>query len=282
MLIACVSAVSLAASALICGVTGAFEGLTWLWLFPVSFVGSFLLLALLWFGMFVAMAYAVDMKKDWDKDSPFYRGVVRLTMDALLPILKVHVETRGVEQLPKDGRFLLVCNHIHDTDPVILMWTFPNSQLAFISKRENEQKFLIGPFLKRLLGQSINRENDREALKTILNCIKLIKNDEVSIGVFPEGYIRESHLLYPFRSGVFKIAQKAGVPVVVCTLQGTQDIYKNMKTWSPSYVKLHLVGVISVEEQKGRTAVDIAHQAHQMMADDLGPDKVLPEDAEIT
>ena len=39
------------------------------------------------------------------------------------------------------------------------------------------------------MGQMLNRENDREALKTIVTCIRLLKDDEVSIGVFPEGGI---------------------------------------------------------------------------------------------
>ena len=282
MLIAWVCAIALAGALGICAAVDAFAGLTWLWLLPVCLFGSILLLAACWFLLLVIMAKAVDMTEDQDKDSLFYRGVTRLTIDALLPILKVHVEAQGLKQLPKDSRFLLVCNHLHDTDPIVLLWAFPKSQLGFISKRENDTKFLIGPFLRKLLCQPINRENDREALKTILNCIKLIKEDEISVGVFPEGYIRGDNLMHPFRSGVFKIAQKANVPVVVCTLQGTQHIYKNMKTWSPSFVKLHLVGVITPEEQQGRTAVDIAHEAYQMMAHDLGPDLVFSETAENT
>ena len=278
MLIGSFLVISLAVAAAVCGLTGSFMTLTWAWLLPVSLVGTFLVLTGLWFLMILVMAKSVDMEKEREKDSPFYRTVAMLTINALIPVLKVTIRTRGLEQTPKDGRFLLVCNHLHDTDPIVLLWAFPKSQLAFISKRENDRMKLIGPFLRKLLCQPINRENDREALKTILKCIRLIKEDEVSIGVFPEGYIHDDHLLYPFRGGVFKIAQKANVPVVVCTLQNTYVIYKNLKTWTPSTVELHLVGVITPEQMQGRTAMDIAKQAHQMMADDLGPEKVLPEE----
>ena len=280
MLILCVCILALAGSLGLCAAVSAFEGLVWLWLLPVGFVGGVLILAGLWFLLIVIIAASVNMESVDEKKEPFCRAVVMLTIKALVPLLKIRIETRGLEQTPKDGRFLLVCNHLHDTDPIVLLWAFPKSRLAFISKREADGKFLVGPLLRQILCQPINRENDREALKTILNCIKLIKDDRVSIGVFPEGYIFGDNLLHPFRGGVFKIAQKANVPIVVCTIQGTQPIFKNIKTWTATSVKLHLVGVISVEQQQGRTAVDIAQQAHDMMAEDLGPELVLPEAAE--
>ena len=258
-------------------VSGAFGDLSWLWVLPLSLLGCFVLLVLLWFAMMVLMAKKVDLDQTQEKDDPIYRKVIDLTIGALLILLRIKIHTAGTEQLPASGRFLLVCNHLHDTDPVVLLRVFRKSKLAFISKRENDAKFIIGPFLRKILCQPINRENDREALKTILRCIQLIKKDEVSIGVFPEGYVSRDRLLHPFRGGVFKIAQKANVPIVVCTLRNTHHIYANMKKLKPTEVTLHLVGVIPAEELQGRTAVDIAAQAHEMMARDLGPDLVLQE-----
>jgi len=172
---------------------------------------------------------------------------------------------------------LLVCNHLSLLDPVILLAYFRKSQLAFISKQENNSMFLVGKLMHKILCQLINRENDREALKTIIACIRLIQEDAVSVGVFPEGYIHGDELLHPFRSGVFKIAQKANVPIVVCTLQNTQKVKKNMPQLKPTDVHLHLVGVLQPEEFEGLTTVDIANRVHAMMVEDLGPDLVLPE-----
>ena len=84
----------------------------------------------------------------------------------------------------------------------------------------------------------------------------------------------EHRLWSPFRHGVFKIAQRTGVPIVVCTLQGTQHVLKNAVKLKPSSVQMHLVGVI--EEVKGRNTVELGEQAYRMMADDLGPELVLP------
>ena len=272
--IVCVLAVILAV--LLCMCSGAFGSLAWLWVLPVGLIGGVLALAVLVFLLLWLMCKTVDMDKPQEKDSAFFRNVAHLVVDALLPVLRIRIHTQGLEKLPGSGRFLLVCNHIHDIDPAVLLTVFRKQQLAFISKRENDQKFIIGPFLHRIMCQPINRENDREALKTILKCIQLIKDDEVSIGVFPEGYTSLDGLLHPFRSGVFKIAQKADVPIVVCTVRNTRSALRNAKRLKPTDIHLHLVGVIEPQELKGVTAVQIGERVHAMMAEDLGPDLVLP------
>jgi len=278
MLLGIVCILSLLSAALICLGFGAFATLGWLWVFPVAAVGTFLGLALIWFALMFLMSKLVKMDRVQEKDDPFYRGVLHLTIGALIPLLGVKIRTQGLEKTPKEGRFLLVCNHLDDTDPVVLLHCFKKNQLAFISKRENDKKFIVGPFLRQILCQPINRENDREALKTILRCIQLLKDDLVSVGVFPEGYVSLDRLLHPFRPGVFKIAQKAKVPIVVCTLRDTHHIFANAMRLKPTEVELHLLDVIPAEELEGVTTVQIADRVHKMMADDLGPELVLSMD----
>ena len=277
MLIGIVSLLSALAAAGVCFASDAFCGLSWLWVLPVSFVGSFLTLGFLYFLLLWFMCAIVDMEKMPEEDNRFYRLLATLTAQAATTILLMRVHKKGMEKLPKEGRFLLVCNHINDLDPVTLLAFFPKSQLAFISKRENDTRFLVGPLMRKLLCQPINRENDREALKTILKCIQILKEDKASIAVFPEGYTSLDGLLHPFRPGAFKIAQKANVPIVVCTLQNTNKPFKNIAKLKPTHVHLHLVDVIPAEEVKAVTTVELANRIHEMMAQDLGPELVLPE-----
>ncbi len=261
----------------ICFAAGGFSGLGWLWQLPLSVVGCVVGLAVTFFLVLWIASALVDTEKPQEKDNPFYRALTQTTARVAIWILRMRVHTKGLEQLPKDGRFLLVCNHLSLLDPVMLLAYFRKSQLAFISKRENSSMFLVGKLMHRMMCQLINRENDREALKTIITCIRLIQEDQVSIAVFPEGYIHGDELLHTFRSGVFKIAQKTKVPIVVCTLQNTQKVKKNMPHFKPTDVHLHLVGVVRPEEYGELTTVDIANRVHAMMAEDLGPDLVLQE-----
>lgn len=259
----------------ICVAADAFADFTWMWKLPVGFAGTYLVLILGLFILVLIMTALVDMKKVQQTDNGFYRAVTYGAISVAAPFLGLRLHTEGLEKTPKEGRCLVVCNHLFDLDPVFLLMAFREKQLAFISKRENDKMFIVGPFLHKMLGQSINRENDREALKTILNCVQIIKDDKASIAVFPEGYVSKDRKLHPFRSGVFKIAQRANVPIVVCTLRNTHHIMHNALRLKPTDIYLHLVGVIPAEELKGVTAIQIGDRVHAMMAEDLGPELVL-------
>ena len=276
MLIYLLIIVSAASAGIICLGTGAFLSAAWLWTLPVSFAGCLLGLSLVLFLLVWFLSEIIDLNKPQEKDNPFYRWMIGVLASAAIVLLRMRVHTSGLEKTPKEGRFLLVCNHLNDLDPVTLLAFFPKSQLAFISKRENSGLFVAGKLMHRILCQPINRENDREALKTILKCIDLLKKDMVSIAVFPEGYTSMDEKLHPFRHGVFKIAQKAQVPVVVCTLQNTQKVFHNAAGLKPTDVHLHLLAVIPPEEYKGITAVELGERVYQLMAEDLGPENVLP------
>lgn len=260
----------------------AFSTWAWLWVLPVGFAGTYLGLLVGLFVVVLIMAALVDMDKVQERDNSFYRAVAYGVVSVAMPLLRIRFHVEGLEKTPKEGRCLVVCNHLFELDPIFLLLAFREKRLAFISKREVDKMFIVGKFLHKMLGQPINRENDREALKTILNCVQIIKENKASIAVFPEGYIHPERRLYPFRSGVFKIAQRANVPVVVCTLRNTQYILKNALRLKPTDVYLHLVGVIPAEELNGVTATHIGDRAYEMMAQDLGPDLVMPTEKRDT
>lgn len=283
MLIVIFAALSLLAGSGLCLLTDAFADLNWLWVLPLGAIGAFVVEMALWFLMVVIMGTVADMEKKQEEDSKFYRWVLQKTIASLLPMMGIRFHTKGFEQKLPEGRFLLVCNHLHDIDPAMILYNFPKSQIGFIGKREVKEMFLIGPFLKKTMGQFVNRENDREALKTILECIRIIQEDKASIAVFPEGYILPDRLFRPLKPGVFKIAQRAKVPIVVCTLQDTHKALGTVAKLKGADVHLHLVGIIQAEELEGVTTVDVAHRVYNMMAQDLGPDLVYPlEKAENT
>lgn len=254
---------------------GAFDSLAWLWTLPVGFFGGTLMGCLLALLFLWAICAPVRLEKPQEEDSKFYRVVITAYARFIVKFLRMKLQITGMEKVPKDGRFLLVCNHLYDLDPVALMAVFKGWQLAFISKKENDKKFLVGKALHMILGQPINRENDREALKTILRCVKILKEDKASVAVFPEGYTSRDGLLHPFRSGVFKIAQKAKVPIVVCTLQNTRQVFGNFLRLKSTPIPLHVIDVVEPEQFQDVTTVEIANQIHSMMAQDLGPEKVL-------
>lgn len=253
------------------------EGLNWLWMIPVLSLGFTLLGVLLAFLFLLFLASIVDLKKEQQDDSKLYRKTVELYLQSALPPLRWYIKTTGMEKVPESGRFLLVCNHVSLADPVVLLRVFTGKQLAFISKKENQSMFLVGKVMHKMLCQPIDRENDKAALKTIIRCIQILREDKASVAVFPEGYIHEDKKLHHFRSGVFKIAKKTEVPIVVCTMKNTKDAISNLLHHRRTDIQVTVLQTIQPEEYKDITTVDLGERIYQMMAEDLGPENVSQE-----
>ena len=278
MLLSLILAASLLSSVGACLGGGCFESLAWLWVLPLSFVGSFLGLLVLALLFLVAVILPLDSKAQRTDDSRFYRTLANWYIELIVTVLPLRIEVEGLEKRPEGGRFMLVSNHLHEIDPAILMRYFPKAQLAFIAKKEVEDMFLVGKILPQLMSQFIDRENDREALKTIVRCIQLLKEDKVSIGVFPEGGINNQRKLKHFRPGVFKIAQKAKVPIVVCTLRDTHKAIGTILKLKRATVTLHILDVVSTDWMEGRTTVEIADRVYETMKADLGEENLFVEE----
>lgn len=277
MLLGVIIAVCVAAALVICLLTGGFAGLSWLWMVPVMTLGFVLLGIALAFLFLLILASAVDLNKEQKEDSKLYRKTIELYLESALPPLRWHIKTTGMEKVPASGRFMLVCNHVSLADPVVLLRVFTGKQLAFISKKENQSMFLVGKVMHKMLCQPVNRENDREALKTIIRCIQLIREDKASVAVFPEGYIHEDKKLHHFRSGVFKIAKKTEVPIVVCTVKNTKDAISNLLHHRRTDIQVSVLETIQPEAYADMSTVELGERIYQMMAADLGPENISTE-----
>jgi 1-acyl-sn-glycerol-3-phosphate acyltransferase len=248
----------------------------------LAFIGGGLLAAVLaliagWIGglllvllFLVAVCLPVDRETPPENDSKFFRIIAKLYIDMAIRLGRIELRTEGLEKIPKEGRFMLVCNHLNELDPAVMLHCFPDSQLAFISKKENKYLPIISQVMHKLMCPLIDRENDREALKTILRCIDMLKQDKVSIGVFPEGYVSLDGRLRHFRGGVFKIAQKTGVPIVVCTIRNTKKAMRDLFAMRKTWIEMHLVDVVDAEEVKATATMDMAERVYEIMIRDLG------------
>ena len=75
---------------------------------------------------------------------------------------------------------------------------------------------------------------------------------------------RTEDALLPFRNGVFKIAQKSNVPIVVCSLVNSRAILHNMFR-KHTEVWLDVLDVVPAEELDGKTAIEVGERVHAVM-----------------
>ena len=242
------------------------------WLTPLLIIAIFISLVILQFLTLLFMILTTDLNGKSGKGEGLFRFLLKNSLPLVLGAAKVIVRTNGLEKAPNSKNVFLVCNHQYDFDPAIIINFLPQLKLRFIGKKEilTEKKFFAKAML-RLSCLFIDRENDREAAKTIVNAIKHLKEERGSIALFPEGYCSADDELLPFRNGSLKVAVKSRVPVVVCVVNNTKKIVPNMfrKT---TVVDFRVLDVINPEQYENMTTSelgDIIHQKMQNALDDI-------------
>lgn len=233
------------------------------------FIGLILAFLILHFGILCIIILLTDREKTVKENfSKFFRSYVKLTLPIFFKLARVDITLSGEEKIPQDQRVLLVCNHIDNFDPVVIINSLPDLELAFIGKKEIYSKMVfVSKAMHLIHGLYIDRDNDRKAVETIVKASKLIKEDICSVCIFPEGYTSRDGRLQPFRNGAFKIATKSKAPIVVCTVSGTDKIVKNMFR-RKTQVTLKVLDVVYTDE-KGITTHDIGEAVHSTMLSDL-------------
>lgn len=178
--------------------------------------------------------------------------------------MRVKITVKGKNKLPGSSRFLFVCNHISWLDPAIAMVILRKYHIAFISRKENYSYPIANKFLYKTACLAIDRDNDREALKTINKAVEFLKSGACAIGIYPEGWITKDGKLQEFRHGAFRIAKKAEAPVVVAKISGAEKILKK-PLWKKCEVLLEIKDVIPKEYVSEHKTKEISEHAREIM-----------------
>ena len=227
----------------------------------------FLWQILLWlFWIFVNLT--ISKKKEYNITSKFYNWAFVLWYRYMMIAGRLKVHVTGYDKVPFGKRFLLVSNHCSKFDNFIQCAVLKKTQLAYISKPENFKIPIGGRFMRRGLYLSLPRGNTREEFKVIMKAIEYIKEDKVSIGIFPEGTRSKDGNLQEFKPGAFKIAEKAKCPVVVCCMKGTFEIHKNWP-WKTSHVYMDILDVIDPSVWEEKNTVEVSQYAHDLILNNL-------------
>ena len=224
-------------------------------------------LCLLYVLFLTVCALLVDPQKEYGHDSPFYRRLLYGATACCIRLLHIHIHVDGMEKLPKDGRFLLVCNHRSNFDPILTWQVMKERNLAFVSKAENFQIPIFGRIIRRCCFMPIDRSDPGKALSTIKTATEILQKGDMAVGVYPEGTRNRQGGLLPFHTGVFRIAQKAHAPIVVMAIHGTENIYRNVLR-RRSEVYIDVVDVIPADEVKAMKKNEISDRVRLVLEKD--------------
>ncbi|MCF0108342.1 MAG: 1-acyl-sn-glycerol-3-phosphate acyltransferase [Bacilli bacterium] len=225
-----------------------------------------LLLVILWLAIITTF---INKEKEYNKVNKWSRfwfttGLQYINAHSLaLPKFK------GLEKLPKNERYLLVCNHKSRFDSMIISEHLAKQDIAFITKRSNEKIPWGGKLFKTLCYLSIDRDDKLQSLTQFKKASNYLTNGICNIGVFPEGTRKdEDVILGDFHEGVFNIALKSQKPIVIITSKNTPNIHKNFP-FKFTKVMFEVVGVIPYEEISDKPAIEVSNMVHQIMYENL-------------
>lgn len=250
---------------------GVLPGPGWL---PAAFALGVLAALLLWALSCLACTWTVDKGKPCRRRSRLFGFYAACILDTTRQLLRVKLHVSGLEKLPQ-GCFLLVSNHRSALDPLLEMWAFRRQHLGFVAKQELFRIPVVGRLMHRCLCLSLDRGSPREGLKVIHQAAELIRSGQAAMGIYPEGTRSRDGQLLPFQNGAFRIAQKAGCPIVVAVIRNSDRV---LKRFSPRRkdIYLEVVQVIPAEEAAQRKTVQLGHQVHLLMEQALGQAQAEP------
>ncbi|HXR11068.1 MAG TPA: lysophospholipid acyltransferase family protein [Gaiellaceae bacterium] len=148
-----------------------------------------------------------------------------LSWPVLYGLFRLHA--RGRENIPREGGFVLACNHVSSFDPWPLgLPIWPRRFLRFMAKSELYW-FPLTLILNGAGAFPVRRgQADAEAIDT---AVRLAREGNV-VAMFPEGTRRRKGLVKRFearpRSGAARIALEAGVPLVPAAVAGTDRLLR--------------------------------------------------------
>ena len=172
--------------------------------------------------------------------------MVRRWAAALLRVAGVTVEVSGLEHIPPRP-VVFVCNHQGNFDIPILLANLDHAY-PMLAKAELLKVPLIRGWMRLLECVFIDRRDPRQSVAALSQSVKLVKKG-YSIVIFPEGTRGKGGPMGEFKYGAFKIAVKAGVPIIPVRIEGSYKVMeKNHNFIRPATVRLTVLPPVETKD----------------------------------
>ena len=172
----------------------------------------------------------------------------RLVAWSIFARIRVH----GTDRVEASRAYVYMANHSSLIDTPALFAYLPHP-FRIMAKRDLFYVPFMGWHLWTAGHFPIDRSDARKTVKSVRRVIDGVRNGH-SLAVFPEGTRTPDGRLQEFKPGVFKIALKAGVPIVPVTIRGTFALLpKTTLAPRPGRVDVILGHPITTAEYDDRT-----------------------------
>ncbi len=201
---------------------------------------------------------------------PFHRDNVYYTSKYLGKISKLlgfDVEVRIPESVKTIGPAIYVANHQDNYD----IFTVANAvQPGTVTLGKKSLKWIpIFGQMYWLTGNIlIDRKNSNKAMGTMNVTVKKITQNKLSVLMFPEGTRSKGRGLLPFKTGAFRTAIQANVPIIPICVSNQNGTIK-LGRWNNGKIIIELLDPIVIPNDTSVSARIIAEQTHALMKEKI-------------
>lgn len=164
------------------------------------------------YATYLTNKYGFKLKKAKDKKE---KKALRIEYsETLLSKLNIEIEVINKQNIPRDGKYLLISNHRSIIDPLIIEIALKDSPIHgfWVSKKELYNSLFFGTFTRN--ANSILLDREAANMSSFFKDTKEVVNDGDSIFIFPEGTRnKENTPLSTFKDGARLIAIKNRLPI---------------------------------------------------------------------
>ena len=136
---------------------------------------------------------------------------------AMLIVVRLlyRVRSVGIENMPKEGGVLLVCNHVSYVDVVILGVISPRP-IKFLSYEGFERSWMTRFIMRTMRTIPVAESKAKDAIHKASDALKA---GEV-VCIFPEGHVTRNGGILPLSRGFELIARRASCPILPVAIDG--------------------------------------------------------------
>lgn len=187
--------------------------------------------------------------------------VARIWSKRVLRLAGARVRVTGLENLPRGEPRIAVCNHQSWFDVFTLAAELP-VELRFVAKQELGRIPVFGRAWRRCGHISIDRGDRASAIESLERASRQIREESLTIVMFPEGTRSPTGKLQRFKKGAFVLAIQTGVPVVPLAIRGTRNVMpKGSWRISPGEIEVRVGTPIPVDGLQHRDRDALATRA---------------------
>jgi len=203
--------------------------------------------------------------------SPFDKGgrkqavMARLWAKTLLLVSGTRVNVRGLEKLKPGQHYIYVANHRSYMDTPVVLASLPGA-FRFMAKAELFNIPLMGGHLRRAGHISVPLDKPREAIRSMSEAGRVIRENKISVLIFPEGG-RTMGEMGEFRDGAAFMAIKAQVPVAPIGLIGVHELLPMHSVHvRPRRVTVNIGDPIPTEGMDTKQRTELTEQFRQQIS----------------